>query len=358
MTAPNGYNYGTRPVEWDQTAEITGGDDGRFESPGTVARLGKYSFEHFTRRAMCPKRLPFSIHPNRVAAWQLDPITLTKARTIRGVVRDSSGRPVAGATVSSWTAAADRVQNQDVLQSIHTDESGQFTLADLHPTAVLAVVQLEGFRPSGTTLTDDNQDVQLTLYRNDESIPTEHRVVPGLAHDDRRRAAAIRLIETMLPEQRNSNHFYRELLGMMLRLDPNRAAAELSEIKSADNRARLLVQLGEVDDSLAEVEAIEDGYMRVYCRLELFPHIEDTERRRELLAAALLDAQTIARPDRCAVIVAMIAEKFAELGDDDRVATICARNCPRCRRFSTQEWAGFAQVTSRHSSHALNLKRR
>jgi protocatechuate 3,4-dioxygenase beta subunit len=343
MTAPNGHNYGgAQVVEWSDSREILGGDDGRFTSPGPVARLGKYSFS-ISAPGYLSTETPFLDPSASGAAWQLDPITLTKARNIRGLVRDASGQPLAGATVSSWTASTDRNRNREVVQSVNTDERGRFVLTDLHPAAPLAFVKLEGYRPSGTALTDDNQDVQLTLYRDEESIATEHRVAPGLLQDDRHRAAAIRLMEAMLPEQRGSNHFHGELLNMMLRVDPNLVVAELSEVKSADARARLLVQLGEVDDALAEVETIEDGYMRTYCRLELCQHIEDADERREFLAAALVDAQTITRPDRRAVIVASIAEKFAELGDNDRVATILREELPQVQALSTQEWPGFAR---------------
>lgn len=343
MFAPGGHMYGSHIEQWDgHGRKILTDENGLFRSPRQVARYGKYSFR-VSAPGYVAAETGFQEPSVSGKEWQLDQFVLTKARTIRGFVRGSAGQPIAGAAVSSWIATADNNRNQTATHTVETDDSGQFTLTDIHPRAVLAFVRCEGYRPSGAVLTTDDQDLSLTVYRNDEAIPPDQRIVPQILDQARRRAAAMRLIDAMLPEQRNANYFYSALLEMMNRLDPNAAAAELTDATSADARAKMLAQLGEIEDAMAETEAIEDGYMRTFTRLELLKHVESAEQRREILSTALVDAQTITRPDRRAVIVAMIVEKYAELGDNDRVATILRDELPQVQALSNKEWAGFAR---------------
>lgn len=343
FVSPDGHQYGTRPVQWNGRRTFSSGGQGRFTSPASVPRFGKYSIRIVAPGYMTVET-PFLAPPESGSVWDLGTIKMTKARMAAGVVHDSAGNPLPGASV--WAYAVPRSLGRIAQRSrVETDAEGRFTLSQLHPQAAIATVKKDGYRVSGGPLLVGQPRMDITLFRRDQPVSAEHRVRPRCFDDARRHAAARRLLEAMLPKQSGAGYFSTEGIAMLARFDRAAALAEVEKSQSASLRANVLATLGEILDATAEAEAIEDAYRRAFARYAILDQIKDPEQARDLLATTLLDAQSIRRPDRRILVIASVAERFARLGDLRRAEQILRGALPQALQLSTKEWPGYARAS-------------
>jgi hypothetical protein len=342
MLGPNDHNYGSQRIELSGRQEFPGEANGSFVLPGKVPRSGKYSAT-ISAPGFMAVETPFLAPPSSGPVLDLGVTRLTRARVATGIIRDSSGAPVAGAEVWSWAAPTDGGRSYQGKSKSRTDSNGRFKLDKLHPLSPLLFASKKEYRLTGCALPSDSAEVAVTLFRTDETIPEEHTVQPAPLDNTVRHAAATRMLESVLGVQRNSSYFHGEILSILVKSDANVARQELGKTTSPAARAETLARLGEIQDAVAEVEGVSDAYSRAHCRLEMADALDDADVIRELLAAALLDAQAIAQPDRRVAVVAGIVDRFARLGDEAQVAKILREEQSRAEALSTAEWPGYAR---------------
>ncbi len=344
LVAPNGHEYGTRPVVFNGKRSFSGGIDGSFNSPGQVPRFGKYSVTISAADYMTAETEYLS-PPQTGDALDLGEIVLTKARTKTGIVQDSAGQPILQALVSAPAASIGngRFSSDGQNTQATTAADGRFELSQLHPRAAVATVHKDGYRLSGIPLLIDSPEISITLFRTDEQIPPKYRIRPAVRDDARRHAAARKLLDHIASEERGSSYFHQRILEMLVRFDPEAALEEIARSTSASARAKTLARLGEIPDALAEVESITDDYGRAFARFAVLEYIDDDQEAVDLLAAALLDAKSIRRPDRRIVVIAGVADRFAQRGENQQAEEILRNELSQARALAKSDWPGFAR---------------
>lgn len=342
--APNGHQYGYRSLTWNGSRTFPADSQGRFKAPERVPRDEQYSVA-VSAPGYLAAETKFLSPPAEGPTFDVGEIELTKARTARGIVRDSAGKPLPDILVWSHAAPKDTRRYGSDRATAKTDAEGRFTLEQLHPYAAVAFAEKDGYRISGAALMIDAAELSITLFRNDEPIPAEHAVHPAVFDSGQRHAAARQLLTALLPELRKSQYFHNEAIPILARFDPETALAEIGQSKSSTTRAKALALLGEIPDALAEAESIEDGYSRAFARFAILDRIDDPDEARAILAATLLDAQSIRRPDRRIVVIANIVDRFVQWGDKSRAEQILREELPQARELSTKEWPGYARAS-------------
>ncbi|MEM9659454.1 MAG: carboxypeptidase-like regulatory domain-containing protein, partial [Planctomycetota bacterium] len=304
--------------------------------------------EKYSLSISAPDYLPaetlFLDPPESGETFDVGPIALTQTRNAGGVVVDASGSPIPDALVWSH-GAPDRRRSGVERVEARTDAEGCFTLGEIHPQAAFALVEKEGYRMSGVPLLRDQPAVRVTLVAGDAPWPSAERIAPRKLDEESRRDAAKRLIEAMLPKRRNSSYFYGILLKALARIDTDAALAELDVATSASARVKVLAELGEFADALAEAESIDSAYSRAFARFGLMFDVDDVALKREILAAAVVDSTQIRRPDRRLVVVAKVAAELAELGDNEQAGKLLRGELADAKELSTTEWPGHARAS-------------
>lgn len=353
VMGPNGHEYGTRPVEFRGRPTFAADEDGHFRSPGDVPRAGKYAVTISAPGYMAVETT-FLSPPESTPTFDLGEMILDRARSVSGMVQDFSGQPLAGVRVSAHAAPQDR-NSQGAKSETLTDADGHFTLDQLHPRAAVLVAEKEGYRLSGAALRKDAGDIRIPLFRTGEPVAADDQVRPRLLNDTQRHAAALKLISGLVESRRGSSYFHGRLLEMLVRIDPERALEEVARSGSAATRAKTLARLDEMPDALAELETITDAYSRAFARFQLIEHCEDGQQAAEQLAAAMLDARTVRRPDRRAVIVANVAEHFAQRDNDREAADVLAGELRHVKALGKTDWPGYARGTFASQLARYNL---
>jgi hypothetical protein len=187
-------------------------------------------------------------------------------------------------------------------------------------------------------------EVRVTLFGSDETVPPEHAVQP-VFDETQRHAAARQLLSAILPQRRGSRYFHGQVIAMLAGMDPDALIAEVEHSTAPSTRAKALAEAGEITDALAEAETIEDGYRRAFARFDILEKIEDADQALEVLAATLVDARLIRRPDRRVAVIANVAECFAKRGEEEQAERILRAELPQATALSTKEWPGYARAS-------------
>ncbi|GIW90819.1 MAG: hypothetical protein KatS3mg109_1251 [Pirellulaceae bacterium] len=259
-------------IRWDQGDYFSGDENGYFRTPTPVPRSATYQLD-----VSAPGYAVLRTEPRSATGSVLDfgEIILEKLRTVKGVVRDSSGQPVAKARLWAYASQASNVLTSAPRTECFTDSAGQFTLENLHPKAFYAIVEADGYRIQGFPIRAGEESAEVTLFRVDEAVPEQHRVRP-IAWDTRQHEALVRkLLDGVVPEYTRSARFDTEAISILGRTDPMAALSMVESMQSPEMRARALALLGELDDALAEAENVTNAMRRAMTNLEILDHIKD-----------------------------------------------------------------------------------
>ncbi len=148
-------DVGGEAVNWEALA----GADGTFTITGPAAGVGKVSL-----------RLPNQPISRATVALPQAPGLLLEVRfarlvTVRGTLRDTAGKPVAGARVSSGRAGTSVAPDDQFWVQDMTNDAGEFRLSGQPPGPVNIGAHKQGYRPmqQAHVLPEDGREVSLDL---------------------------------------------------------------------------------------------------------------------------------------------------------------------------------------------------
>ena len=340
LETPDKGSLGSRRISFSGRNVVSGDGQGVIRSPHVLPRAERYSLE-VKADGYLPRTTEFTHPEGRGETATLGTVRLTRARVATGIVVDTSGQPVSGATAAAHGIPVNKYSPQPVVTQT-TGPDGRFELSPLHPHSAVVTVSADGYRPSGAVLRSQDAEAVITLTRSDEAVPEPHRI--GLPQkSNQRTAAGIYLLEEMMPDIRNSNYFNSQALQLLGQVSPDRIPQVLSSIKQPSARVDALLALGEFEEADAQVEQINDGYGRGYARFRIIDAATDPSVARQLIASALLDARSIQRPDRRAVVLAGVAERLTVLGELTAAESLLRDSLEEFQQLPSKEWAGFAK---------------
>ena len=180
---PSGQVQGDELVEFERSLVLITDKDGRFRTPKELAGDGEYA-AYATMEGFGPGRTSWtSAGSGSFADLVLEPETGT--RSVEGMVRDRTGRPIADVMV--WSSEAPPVWCGRM-------SSGRFRLADLQEGRGFLFVRKAGYRFAGRVIEPGVKSLVLVLSLTGE-LPARHlkTLPPPLPH-----AEAIKLARHLL----------------------------------------------------------------------------------------------------------------------------------------------------------------
>jgi hypothetical protein len=141
----------------------TSRDDGTY----VIERLRGGSFvvsasalEHMT--ALGDGGRPIVVHGEDTKPFKVDVKLARGGATVAGVVMDTTGGPVVGATVQAVFKTSSELSSPLLMQNTTTDEQGRFSLG-CAPGHVLLIAKAEGYAPGETTRSAPSTGVELVV---------------------------------------------------------------------------------------------------------------------------------------------------------------------------------------------------
>jgi tetratricopeptide (TPR) repeat protein len=340
LETPERGSMGGRQIRFAGKDKIAADDSGVIRTPVRVERQGKYSLA-ISANGYLPLTTEYIQPAGTEDDALLGEFTLQRARSASGGVYDTVGQPVSGITVSAHGIAEGRYGGQPLV-SVQTDADGRFHLSPLHPHSAVVMVRAEGYRATGAAIPATEEEIRVTVFRNDEAVPESDRVTLQ-RRSNQRTSAGIFLLEEMLPTVRNSNYFHGEALKLLGRVAPDRLPSELAETTNASATVGALISLGEYEEANAQAEQISSGYSRGYARFGIIDACPDAQLAEHMIAAALIDAKTIQRPDRRAVVLAGVAQRLTAIGKHEQAHALLSDSIDQFRQLPPKDWAGYAK---------------
>ena len=194
----------------------------------------------------------------------IDGVELETTRTIEGVVQDASGNPVGDALV--WSHGIQGEQNYSRNRRrpkgsfVTTDESGTFTLENIHPDASFVFVSKPGMISSGVQI-DDNEPTHLTLRSKSETISDPVKIT--WQRSDETSQVLEEYLEA-IRKLRGSSYTRNRILEALIRTDSDRLEELVEEGYFRERgRARIFAYRGQVEDALETCQSIENPSSRV-----------------------------------------------------------------------------------------------
>jgi len=348
-----GQIEGEVAVDFDGAYVLRAEPDGRFETPRGLDPGGEYSAiaeaDGFATGQTAWCRAKIRAFPDLI----LEAEGVARFATLDGLVRDGSGRPVAGATV--WASSPGGPQRP---ARIATDDRGRFRLDGLPSTGALVFVEAEGFRFHGLASGPGISAAKLTLTRAGETALGMKTLPPPLPRADEL-AIARRLIgpfaDRVLKERADDTSAKFRTLGVLARVDPGRVleaiAARPFKEGWMNDRLRADASLGlmgdNLDEALAVVESIESAGSRAFAFVQLCDRLPsgDREGKLHLLDRALLATRSVPEPGHKVAGIASVAEHWIDLGEPGRATRLLREFEPVARELSTKGWDAYARGT-------------
>lgn len=353
MLIPDGNNYGNRPMKLNGQDSFFGNESGSFTTPARVPRFGQYALK-IGAPGYLSKQTKF-LKPNENGDLNAGETILPRARNAAGLVVDSSGKAVEGATISGYSS--DKVGDYALAKkTVKTDDDGKFELNGIHPQAAMALVQKDGYRLSGLPLLATNSGPRVTLYRDDEPIAEKHQVRMSVLDDSVRHAAAKDLISRLSEDRRGSNYFSTEMSRMLLRIDREAAMKELEQTTSGSTRATMLTELGEIEEAFSEAGGIADVYSRCFARVNVAKKSHDDELSRDALTTVLVESESIRNPDQRLISICNAADQFYAMGDKDYAKMIITSQITQAEALPKEERSGYARGTFAESLSVFDFE--
>jgi hypothetical protein len=266
--------------------------------------------------------------------------------TIRGVVRDRQGKPVAAARVLRL-AGGQRIETR-------TDSDGRFTLTTSFAPLDLLFVERNSFRFHGQRC-DGQEPLVITLTRRTEPITARMTTLPRVGSRQERRRLAVRLLRPVLDKlgAKASDNDRLRPLEMLARVDAGRLLVELERRPISDawydgyvRRAAVKSLLHDSRDEARTIaDSIRDPGFRATCYLDLADAVPEPSRaeRLALVNQALVHSRAVTANDHRILHLAGIARRLWELGDRERSRRLLREGQAVARELPTGSWAGYAR---------------
>lgn len=338
---PTGETYAQYVVSFDNARSVTTDEQGRFRTPSPLPRFTTYAITAEAKGLLAYTTPKLKLDGNDALFTATD-IRLTRVRGASGLVVDRDGRPVPGVSVSAPAA------DPRVAAAATTGDDGRFVLEGIHPEAGFVFLRKPEFRPATAPIAGSADSLRIALARADEA----RTATPQLTTTRRSASETTELMRKLLlpvyervnqSTEPNLDYSRRDLLVLMAKHDPEFVRQHLDDVKSARFRVDVLLALGELDDALAVAEAIEDGYSRTYAYFEAADSTTDADRRRDILAQALLHSRTVDDPAHRAVLLGGVAKRLLDAGQRDAARRVLDDGTKIARELAVTQWSGFAR---------------
>ena len=313
------------PIRFDE-GEIRTDRDGRFLTPRQVKRGYGYRAEvKPVDESLMPDHTPWLAIKTDTRPF-FPKLVLRRLRTAHGRVVDSAGKPVAGASVRQ---AGDGPARTETL----TDPEGRFALPGVLSEPAFVFVAKPGYRFQGKAIGADDSAVDVSMAREDETLPRPMTTLPSHLTRAEELALAHRVFdgyaERAIKEGDTNDRF--GVLRVLIDLDRTRAMELLNDERLEPWQANnLRLELGkrlvreDYDEARGLIEAIRDSNMRSYADSEASVALPDTERPRklELLDDSLIAGRAVIDPSDRVLRLADIGERLLDLGRSEQATKV------------------------------------
>ncbi len=345
-------------VRFEGSAEIRTGPDGRFRTPRQLRRGYGYSAEVQAEGRLSDTTSWLLLEPSTEPT--LPDLALLGLRTVRGRVLDDRGRPVAGAVVRVTGDAPTPVR-------VVSDAQGRFTLAGVLETPAFLFVEKPGYRFQWRRFGSETEGVDINLNPEDGPPPEPMATLPPALP----RAEELALLHRMLDPyaesalKQGAKQIRFTVLPILIRVEPARVLELIDREGFADPQTRdgLRAELAkslireQPDDALAQIEAIENPSARTYAAYEAAGNLPGGDRARvhDLLGRALVAARAIVEPTERAAYLALIGERYFDLGEARRATVLLREAEAIARELPVTGRGAFARGTVAEELSPIDL---
>ncbi len=324
--------------------------EGRFEIPAIAAgelALNVWPDEGVTLRGKPPRGV--SIEAGKTTEVTIPTESPNRERTVPGQVVDSSGQPIAAATVFQSGDSSARTEAQ-------TGADGRFQLAGVAVRPTYLFVRKPGYRFRGLAVAPQSEHVTVALAKTTEPPRVVLKTLPPFVPRDQELKLARRLLhpyaERVLKDGRDPDKV--RTLQALAAVEPERCLDLIQ--KGAFKNPFLDGMIGQIvamnmmeddlDDALTVLESLNDpgskvlGYIRASTKLGARKPAQAVE----VLDRALLNARAAQGPDGIRVVMmGKVAEQFLDLGQTERGKAILREGEAKAKQFPNAGWVAFAR---------------
>ncbi len=346
----------TRDIAFDGDATVRAGADGTFLTPRELDPDGEYQVVVTADGFQVEKSGWLPVGAARPLTFP--DVVLKKVQALQGRVVDRQGKPVAGATLV--------LMDERNRLTARSDADGRFRLDGALDGPGFLFTDAAGFRFDGR-LTPTGETADIVLARDDEPSGKSLKTLPPALTRKERAALAAGVLEPAVKkalgggkEEENA----RALEALAL-IDPTQALEALDKraIKSEWMRDYLRNALVKAlakespDEARSVAEAMSEADFRASAYLELANALpsEKRDKKRELLAQALLNARAVKDPSHRIITVGMAARRFRELGETERGDKLLRDEIPTAQKLSTEGWSAYARGAFAEELAAVDL---
>ncbi len=327
--------------------EVRTGRDGRFQTPRALERGYGYRAEiQPDDPSLMPDHTPWLAIKADTRPF-FPKLVLRRLRTVHGRAIDSTGKPVAGASVRqagdgpAWTET-------------RTGDDGRFALPGVLAEPAFVFVAKPGYRFQGKAIGADDTAVEVALARNDEPLPEPLATLPPPLD----RAAELAVLHKVFDgytqraiKDGTANERY-EVLRVLMELDPAQAIERLGDERlqawqpdslRLDLAKRLVRE--DYDEARDLIEAIKDTNVRSYAYSEASVALPESERSRKLalLNDSLVAGRAVTDPAERVLRLADIGERLFDLGKTEEAAKVLREGQTIAAKLPTSGTSAWAR---------------
>ena len=265
---------------------------GVFTFPEKLFRMREYSIRVTADGSVDYERVGIKMPAD--GDLMIDGVVLETPRTIEGVVQDSSGNPVGDARVWAHGIGGEHSYSRNRARSkgrsVITDESGTFSLKNIHPDARFVFVSKPGMISSGVEI-DDDEPARLTLRTKSETISDPVKI--AWQRSDETSQALENQLEAR--RERDGSRYARDkILNALIRTDSVRLEELLKEGYFRElGQARIFAYRGQVEDALETCQSIESLSSRVRALRACATDAKDKSQKIAYLEEAAFEVKNI-----------------------------------------------------------------
>ncbi len=334
------------PIPFDG-GEVRTGRDGRFRTPRELKRGYGYRAEVKPEdSSLMPDHTPWLAFKADTRPF-FPKVVLRRLRTVHGRVIDSTGKPVAGASVRQ---AGDGPAWTETL----TGDDGRFALPGVLAEPAFVFVAKPGYRFQGRAIGADDTTVEVALARNDDPLPQPLATLPSPLDRAAERVILHKVFDAYIErtiKDGTANARY-DVLRVLTELDPGRAIELLGDERldawQPDSfRLDLAKHLIREDYEEAHdlIAAIKDTNVRSHAYSEASVALPESERSRKLalLNESLVAGRAVADPAERVLRLADIGERFFDLGQTEEATRLFRDGQAIAAKLPTQGTTAWAR---------------
>ena len=345
------FAYGERHLLREQPVKT--GRDGHFEFPVKLPRSEEFKLE-IEAKGFVSQQVSSLVVPDS-GDLKLKPISLKASRSARGIVVDSSGAPVSGASV--WSHGISNPNQHSPVNyraqlglgvTTKTDEEGRFEISEIHSDASFVFAAKDGYQMAGKSLSVTGEQRIELLSRKEAGVPLRLKKIDRQT----KQAQLQRLLDFIRSvEKEPSRYSLIQQLECRQMAAPESFGEFIKEMEFGFNKAPWLAAMGHHEDAFEACLAQSTPYWRLSALTACAAKTKDSKHKSALLKEAGFRLKNLADTRRrvemaSSIIDDLIDDGHYELARDiaEYVTPIALEMNLEGRNEFSKAWYGKALV--------------